>query len=763
MRVIEEFFAGGRGGGQTMIVRSTDVSAYIVSQEASIKEALAKIDSNKKRLCFVVNGNGLLMGSLSDGDVRRHLLKGGSVQDAVISAFNPSGLSMPDTATRLEIKTKLSQKTPVIPLVDGRGQIKRVAHEGPPQIEIAGRPVGPGYPCFVIAEVGNNHNGQLENARKLVDFSAAAGADCVKFQLRRMDQVYRKKTLSKSGEDLGTQYTLDLLDRFQLTPEQMAEIAGYVRSKGLVFMCTPWDRSSVDFLEGLGVPAYKVASADFTNIDLIRHIVSKNKPVILSTGMSTPQEIESVVNELESLGAEFALLHCNSTYPAPVKDIHLRCIDSLKAYEAPVGYSGHERGIAISLAAVAMGACLLERHITLDRNWEGVDHKASLLPDEFRQMVAGAREIELATGEEAGLRRLSQGEMMNRENLGKSVVALTSIRKGQVITEDMLDVKSPGRGLSPLRKKSLVGIAAPRDMEAEDFFFETDLLPTSAAPRTYRMRRPWGLAVRYHDFAEFVERGKPDFVEFHFSYRDLDEDAAKHIGRPYDMDFIVHAPEHFQNDHLLDLCSPDEAYRKQSVAYLQKVVDLTRRLQPFFKKAEKPKIVVHVGGFTTHKPLAAEERPAYYDRLVKSVKGLSLDGVELLPENMPPFPWLFGGQRYQNILVLPQEIEKFCGETKLRLCFDCSHSKLTCNKFGIDQAEFARRVAPHTAHMHVADASGVDGEGIQIGEGENDFANLSSIVDKYTPRASFIPEVWQGHKNAGEGFWIALDRLEKWF
>jgi N-acetylneuraminate synthase len=298
-------------------------------------------------------------------------------------------------------------------------------------MKIAQHEIGSGR-TYIIAEIGNNHNGSYERAIELVDQAVAAGVDCVKFQMRHLDEVYRQRTLRKDGEDLGTEYVLDLLRRFELSVDEHRRLADYCREKGILYLCTPWDPVSADILKGFGVPAYKVASADLTNLPLLDHLARTGKPLILSTGMSTVEEVKTTVDFLTRRRVDFALLHCNSTYPAPLHDINLRWMKSLAAIHPLVGYSGHERGINVSLAAVALGATIIERHFTLDRSMEGPDHAASLTYSEMCQLVLGIREIEQALGE--GERRsLSQGEMINRENLGKSLVAARPLAKGTVL------------------------------------------------------------------------------------------------------------------------------------------------------------------------------------------------------------------------------------------------------------------------------------------------------------------------------------------
>ncbi len=626
------------------------------------------------------------------------------------------------------------------------------------KLEIGPFAIG-GNRIFIIAEIGNNHNGSIECALEMVDLAAAAGADCVKFQMRHIDQVYRRRTLEKSGEDLGTEYVVDLLNRFELTVDEHRRVADYCASKSILYMCTPWDHTSVDVLEGFGVKGYKVASADLTNMPLLDRLAKTGKTLILSTGMSRMSEVEQTVAFLNDRKTQFVLLHCNSTYPAPFHDINLLWMKSLQKLHAYVGYSGHERGTAVSIAAGALGACVIERHFTLDRNMEGPDHAASLEPREFASLVVGLREVEQALGSDTE-RKLSQGEMINRENLGKSLVAARPLKAGTKVAAEDVKVRSPGQGVSPQNFDALVGTVLRRDVEEEGFFYASDIASGSINPGAYAFRRPWGVPVRYHDFKQYNARVQPDLFEFHFSYSDMNLKPADFLEGTYPAILAVHAPELFANSMLMDLATPDEAYRRKSIDETQRLVDITRELKYFFPRTERPVIIANIGGFSMDAPLPKHLLEGYYERFADSLQVLDLDGVELIPQTMAPFPWHFGGQRYQNLFVEIDDILRWCGELGLRMCFDISHSRLTCNYFKSDFYDFARKIAPLTAHLHLGDAAGLNGEGLQIGEGEIDFDRLGNILSEGCPAASFIPEIWQGHKNAGEGFWIALERLE---
>ena len=272
-----------------------------------------------------------------------------------------------------------------------------------------------------------------------------------------------------------------------------------------------------------------------------------------------------------------------------------------------------------------------------------------------------------------------------------------------------------------------------------------------------------GIPVRYHDWNKLSSPVDLDFVEFHLSYKDLEENMSNFFKEPLDMEFTVHCPELFSNDHVLDLCSEDSEYREKSIREVQKVINVTRHLKKYFPKTKKPLIVVNAGGHSQDAPLGVSERKIRYDLILDSLSKLDQEEIELIPQTMPPFPWHFGGQRFHNLFMDPDETAEFCRQNGYRVCLDISHSKLACNHHKWSFKNFVEVVAPHSALYHIVDANGVDGEGLQIGEGDVDFVLLGEQLNELSPNIGFIPEIWQGHKNDGEGFWIALDKLEQWF
>lgn len=622
-----------------------------------------------------------------------------------------------------------------------------------PVIKIGDRLVGEDQPTYIIAEIGVNHNGILPLAIELIDAAVSVGADAVKFQKRNLEKLYAKKYLDDANSGEKTlRYLLPILQQVELPDEAFFEIVEYCREKGITFMCSAFDEESADFIDQLDVPAYKVASADMTNLPLLDHLVKKRKPLIISTGMSRMDEVEYSVNFLKSRQAEFALLHCNSTYPASFEDINLSFMERLKEFNVPVGYSGHERGIAVSTVASAMGACIIERHITLDRTMDGPDHAASLEPHGFKKMVRDIRQVASAmgTGEE---KFISRGEILNREVLGKSLMAAQRIEPGEKITSDRVVVKGPALGLSPQRYPDLIGRTAMRVIEKDEPFTDIDLGINFELDVEHTLPLEWGFTVRFRDYEETLVY-QPKMLEFHFTDQDLDE---QYPGGDHELKLVVHAPEFFDRT-LVDLCALDDRQREQSVALIQKTIKLTRDIAPHFEGM--PKVIVHTGGMSLDHPI--EDREQLYDNLRNSVNELDYEGVELLLENLPPHPWYFGGQWLTNAFMDAYEIRDFIKPLGLDMCFDTSHAKLYCNWAHVDFFEQVEVLLPYIRHLHLSDGSGLDGEGLQIGEGTIDWVKFFEIIGAGRPdgyQGTMIPEIWRGHQRGNEGFVIAIRRL----
>ncbi len=334
---------------------------------------------------------------------------------------------------------------------------------------------GKDQPVFIIAEIGLNHNGSIKRAKELILKAKESGVDAVKFQKRDLKSLYKADILEDPNKDSqSTAYLFDIFKRFEFSEKEFIELKRYCDKLDIIFFATPFDIKSAKFLEKIDVPFYKISSSDLTNIPLIELIVSNKKPIILSTGMSQVAEIDFTVNYLKKRRAKFALLHCVSAYPAAFKDINLSMLKFLKKrYKVTVGYSGHERGYIAPLAAVALGAKIIEKHFTLDRSMEGPDHNISLTPEGLIKLVDRIRAVEEIIGD--GKKIITRGEALSREVFAKSLIARKNIKKGTVITYDLVDVKSPGKGLTPQMIEQLIGRPAVRNIKQYDYFTLLDI------------------------------------------------------------------------------------------------------------------------------------------------------------------------------------------------------------------------------------------------------------------------------------------------
>ncbi|MFO8015864.1 MAG: N-acetylneuraminate synthase family protein [Candidatus Woesearchaeota archaeon] len=345
----------------------------------------------------------------------------------------------------------------------------------PKPVRINGKSIGPGQPVFVIAEVGINHQGDINIAKQLVDVAAISGADCVKFQKRTPEKMLTKAGLEKpytGPHSFGPTYG-EHRKALELSDDEFRELKRYCDEKGIIFTASVWDEESADFIESLDVEFHKIGSPDMTNLPLLEKVAKFGKPVILSTGMATMDEIEEAVKHIEKWNKNIVLLHCTSTYPSKFEEINLRAMDTLRKFGHPVGYSGHELGIAVSLAAAVMGACAIERHFTLDRTMKGGDHAASLEMEGLRKLVRNIRVWETALGSDEI--RMQESEEPIRVKLGKSIVSTRPIKKGETITQEMLTTKSPGDGLHPRYWYTLPGKKAAKDIEEDVTIKEEDI------------------------------------------------------------------------------------------------------------------------------------------------------------------------------------------------------------------------------------------------------------------------------------------------
>lgn len=324
---------------------------------------------------------------------------------------------------------------------------------------------------FVIAEIGVNHNKDMNLAKKLIDIACDCNVDAVKFQLFKTEKLLSKDSpMAKYQIENSNNYkdAFHMLKRLELNTNEIIELINYCNFKNIKFMCSPFDMESIDILNELHLDIFKIPSGEITNYPYLKKIGSLKKKVILSTGMSTISEIENAIKVLKDNGTyNISLLQCNTQYPTPMKDVNLNAITTLKnKFNLEVGFSDHTIGIEVPIAAVALGATIIEKHFTLDRNLEGPDHKASLEPNEMLNMVKAIRNIELALGK--GIKSPSKSEIPNINIVRKSIVAKKNIKKGEIFTEENITTKRPGTGLNPMIWEKVIGSSASKDYKEDE-------------------------------------------------------------------------------------------------------------------------------------------------------------------------------------------------------------------------------------------------------------------------------------------------------
>lgn len=326
---------------------------------------------------------------------------------------------------------------------------------------------------FIIAEAGVNHNGSITQAKKLIEVASDAGVDAVKFQTfkaRSLATVYAEKAIYQKNLTSPKESQFEMLKRFELNKEMHLNLIDYSKSKDLEFLSSPFDIESVDLLDDLGLEIFKIPSGEITNLPYLEHIGKLDKKIILSTGMSNMNEVKSALDILVNSGTKknnITILHANTEYPTPMEDVNLKAMVSIgKELGVKFGYSDHTLGIEVDIAAVAMGATCIEKHFTLDKNMEGPDHKASLEPDQLKEMVRAIRNIEIALGD--GIKKPSKSEIPNIQIVRKSIVAKTVIKKGDVLNESNLAIKRPGGGLSPMHWDKVINTKAQKDYQEDE-------------------------------------------------------------------------------------------------------------------------------------------------------------------------------------------------------------------------------------------------------------------------------------------------------
>lgn len=767
-----------------MSILRDPLNSQIISKELNLRKVIKILHNTKADLLFVCDDNLRLLGVVSQGDINKYLSDNETTNKLsanVKDFYNPNYKSLREGFELSELNNILSDYR-VIPILGPARRLLKVAYREKffNQHQICNVKLENDSPAIIIAELGNNHNGDKELAKNLIIKAAESGADIIKLQMRDIATLYGSENFTNidNAKDLGAEYLMELLKENQLEHNILTELFDFIKKLGKQPLCTPWDEISLKVLYKYGMRTVKIASADLTNHHLLGQAADLGMILICSTGMATQEEVIETTKFLKMKGAIFYFLHCQSSYPASLGDINLSYMDTLKEFSRGgfVGYSSHDLGKNICEAAVARGAKIIEKHFTLDRSLKGIDHRVSLLPHEFLEMSNSIREIELAIGR-SDRRILSQGELINRATLSKSIFTKNKIIKGSVINKNDLVIRSPGNGLQPNKINALIGKKVLKDFLANELIFFEDIenenninLPINKnillkTQKEIWQKLPgiWGLPVRPHDFHKINKIFTPKMLEFHLSYNDLKtkpSEFCKNKKLPY---CVIHAPELFANEHLLDLCSLDKDILNNSIDEMKRVIDFSEELLEQIPNQGKIGVITNVGGHSDKGFLPDEIKKKLPEILNKSLSKLKNNNIEIWPQTMPPYPWHFGGQRFHNLFVDPFECINLAKSLNIQLCIDISHTKLACNFLNVDLLEVLPELLSYSSHLHIADADNENGEGLQIDKGEINFLSVFEVLNdkiKINEKMfSWIPEIWQGHENNGKGFEIALNQL----
>ena len=574
---------------------------------------------------------------------------------------------------------------------------------------------------------------------------------------------------------MSTQYLHTQITETNLDFDTVKSLFDFSRDLGLDVIATPFDRQSLDFITDYKVDAIKIASCDLTNEPLLRHAAQAGPPLIISTGMAWEREIIHAFEVVSKLNDNHAFLHTNSTYPAPMTDLNLSYIQRLnEMLPSVIGYSSHDATDYISLAAIGLGARIVEVHITLSKNLPGTDHKASLEKDGLSQFVSQVRAVGEALGVDSP-RTVSQGERLNRIALGKSLCYAKDLPAGHSLEPADFELRSPGSGIPfeelnrIIGKNVLIDVAIGQLVSEEDFGSQQAALfndQVGAAIQQLKLKKfNAGIPVRYHDYKKLTDSIDHDFVEFHMSEIDLKLDPGEFISKKSSNQHLyVHCIEQYNDGFILDFASRDGAVVVESFKRAQALFEHITQLKEYFPSAKTTQLILNLGGFSKVRITDEKELQQKHNIAIENLKMLADRAagcsIRLLLQTMPAMPWHLGGTSNHNLMTTADSVIRLTESTGLGVCYDLSHSALAAKYFNFDVIEFTQQIKPFVEYLHIADASSLAEEGMQIMDGDLDLKGiLTQFLDGQA--YNFIPEIWNGHAQNGLGFQVALIRLNQ--
>lgn len=621
-------------------------------------------------------------------------------------------------------------------------------------------------PPYMISEIGLNHNGDIKEAIRLIDDSRDSGCNAVKFQLR--SEAFFLRDIHTM--EIGQQYVFEYIKETYLNFKEYEILFEYAKSIEMDLLVSCWDIESLLFAHEYGIKTLKIASADLTNKLLIDKSLKLFKNIIMSTGMSSEIEIEESIHMIENNKVNLCILHCSSTYPAPVNTLNLNYISKLKKKykNLLVGYSGHELEYEVCLSAQALGAVVFEKHLTRDKNHKGNDHKVSLLKDEMRNLVKMLNNSYLSLGSQED-RIIQPGEKMNRVSLGKSLTLNRDLKFGEKVYLNHIDFTYGGNGIPPnkfrkiLKKKLNKNKYKGELLEITDFdeFYTKDYFKQSPINNCLL-----GIPVRYHDAELLYDEISPDFLEFHLSYKDIQkpiceiEKLIKKVNTNEDNTF--HAPDFYKNDLIFDPINSNNLISQKSDEEFRNFLNHIEDVLKIMPNKNNTKVITSFSSANLKDIYEKKEKDILYQKLNIYLDKIKKDypKLNILPQTLPVNAWYLGGRRFVNIFANPIEILNFCRTYKKKLCLDTAHTIMACNYYKLEIEQNLYELIKYADHIHLVDAKGDSDEGLTFGLGD---LNLQSFVNslKEFNQMTYIPEIWQGHHNRGQGFKDAINILAK--
>lgn len=600
----------------------------------------------------------------------------------------------------------------------------------------------------IIAEIGINHGGEFSTALDLIRAAADSGCDGVKFQYRNLDNAY-----ADGARQIGDEILLKEIRKNYLSPSDILGLSDEAKALGLKAGISFFDETDLtDFgADIVHFDFFKAPSVELTNAALINRMLGLAKPVYVSLGCHNEHEIEQAFADLQ--GENWLAMHCVSNYPVSLANAKLGYLRHMQAkWNRPFGYSSHDENWEVCLIAMSMGASVIERHITFDKQAQGLDHSTSSTPDEFKRMAVFAEHMSLLMAGD-GPRVPNQGEMLNLQNLGRSYYAKAAIHEGETITFDKLSFRSPRVGLGRSEMQAFIGKPAIRAVQSGEVvsrsaFERTSLVPDSAID--FARRKKIGIPVRLHDLAGIERKFPVGSYEFHLSFGEvlsgLDAKSYKS-----DHNYSIHLPDYISSTQLMDPFSDDSAQVAGSLNILQRTVDFAHALQDLTGRP-----VPVVGSFS----VVHEDLAQFYEQHAVLLARYREEGVAIIPQWLPPIAWYFGGSVKLNAMNQRQDVD-FIQQHQLPICMDVCHLCMGDSLFHFDAKAMVDTLLPFIQHVHIADAEGVDGEGLHFGEG--DPKNMAAIGAVMNIDCMKVIEVWQGHLDDGAGFAKALCKLPELF